>query len=186
MPFVSEAQRRLCWSLGGRTGWDCRAFAGHAPAPKAKGPEPVKTAPTPAEKAAADLEFRAFAADFLTKCAAAGITDPATVLAAARQANRFVKSAFIGSETAATGLGGVGGALALAPVLGSIGIPMIGGGLLGMAAGSAKNQMDTDDTATLRTAAQANAYRRRAAAAAADAQVRKLIATDPSKYVRLS
>jgi hypothetical protein len=76
----------------------------------------------------------------------------------------------------ATGLAALGGAAGLAI---PAGLAYGGGRLLG----SARNQMDVDDAETLKLKAEANAYRRRAAEAQLGAQVRKIVASDPKKYV---
>jgi hypothetical protein len=124
------------------------------------------------KKSADETERDAFAAAFVLRCAELGITDPGTV---AKRAE----------DTLSNLLGNVAGKAALLPLLGSVGLPIVGGFGVGGLAAKARNQMDTDDAESLRLSAQANAYRRRAAVAAAHAQVRKLIAADPKSYVAM-
>lgn len=120
-----------------------------------------------------DDEKKAFAAAFILKCAAAGLTTPAQVAAAARG---LIKTA-VGPE-----LGSLAGYAAAVPLAGTVVAPALLGGFGGALAGSAMNQTDKDDAKALRISAEANAYRRRAALAAAHAQVRKLLASDPKRY----
>jgi hypothetical protein len=193
VPFSSKAQAR--WMFATHPGM-ARRWADHTASIKKlpdhvgdKGSDP-KAKPDPKPDAGdATAEKKAFAAAFILKCAAAGITDPGAVAAAAEAAleatRRMVKRAVPGGETAGDLVGRLGGAALLAPVVGSVGMPMVGGFALGGLAAGAKNQADTDDAETMRIAAQSNAYRRRAALAAAHAQVRKLLVSDPSKYVQI-
>lgn len=125
---------------------------------------------------------KAFAAAFILKCAAAGITAPDRIIAAAIRETETVKRAAYGAET----LGSVLGSAATLPLIGSVGLPLAAGFAAGGIGGKMRNEADVDDAETMRMQAAANAYRRRAALAQAHAQVRKLIATDPSKYVSLS
>jgi hypothetical protein len=119
-------------------------------------------------------EKKAFIVAFLTKCAADGITTPKQIADAAEKLAGA--GDLLGGVTGGVLLGGAAG-LAIPTALGYAG---------GRAAGAARNQMDVDDAETMRLKAEANAYRRRAAEARLGAQVRKIVATDPKKYVVLS
>lgn len=127
---------------------------------------------------------KAFIAGFLLKCAAEGITDPlviaerAEILAASRE-----KMAE-GGTALGNALGGVAGAVGLGGALG-IALPTALGYGLGRTGGVIRNQADSDDAETLRMAAMANAYRRRAAEARQNAQVQKIIESDPKHFVRI-
>lgn len=139
-----------------------------------------KVKPQQADKQAADAHARrAFAAAFILKCAAAGVTDPARVAALAEG---LIKRAD-GLGGALDAVGRTAGGLAVTAGIGSVGLPLALGGMGGALAGAIHNQADKRDLDTLRLQAQAAAYQRQAAAAAAHARVRQLVATDPSKYV---
>ena len=173
MPFQSTSQMRACFAAKDPK-WDCHEWAAHTPNMK-KLPEKKK----PVDKVE---EKKAFAASFILKCAAAGITSPEAV---AKVAETFVAN--LEKQALLNGVGGsvAGGAVGLAsllPVLGTVVAPALLGYSGGMLAGSAKNQMDHDDAESLRIRAEANAYRRRAALAKTHAEVRKLVESNPSKY----
>lgn len=172
MPLSSIKQRRYLWATNPTL---ARRFEDHTP----KGTKLPMRASDPKPD---DTDKRAFAAAFILKCAAAGITDPKDV---ARVATEMVKRAIAGSETAGSVLGGAGSAALMLPLIGSVVAPAVAGSAVGALGGHAKNKMDEDDAETMRLSAQANAYRRRAAAAAAHDQVRKLLSSDPNKYVVL-
>jgi hypothetical protein len=159
---------------------------------------PEKKKKKPAEADAE--EKKAFVVAFLSKCASAGLTTPKQIAAAAEKLaaelpgydqppvgfapgmdkqNSVRKTAGIGDVA-----GGVTGAM-LAGGAAGIAIPTILGYAGGRAIGAAGNRMDRDDAESLRLRAEANAYRRRAIEAQLGAQVRKIVATDPKKYVVL-
>lgn len=116
-------------------------------------------------------EKKAFVLAFLSKCASDGLTTPRQIADAAE------KMAGIGDV-----LGGATGAVALGGAAG-LAIPTALGYAGGRAVGSLSNRADADDAETLKLRAEANAYRRRAAEAQLGAQVRKIVAADPKKYV---
>jgi len=167
VPYASKAQSRLfnatMPSLAAKWNKHTPDFG--------KLPERVKKKPEPGKD---DAEKKAFVTAFLAKCAADGLTTPKQIADAAEKLAGF--SDVLGGTTGAIALGGAAG-LAIPTALGYAG---------GRAAGAARNQMDVDDADTMRLQAEANAYRRRAAEARLGAQVRKIVAADPKKYVVLS
>lgn len=174
MPFKSLSQRRLFYAkekagelpVGTAARWQAHTPAG------AKLPDKVDDEPE---------AKKAFVRAFLLKCAAAGLTEPEQIAAAAVKAAEGGVLGFLGDTTKA--VGGVAAGLApWGPLLGHA-APLVAGAGLGVAAGTAKNQMDRDDTKVMRLAALANAYRRRTAEARTNAEVRKVVESDPSRYV---
>lgn len=117
---------------------------------------------------------KAFVLAFLSKCAAEGIMDPAEIAVEAE------KLATVGDV-----FGKLTGTMALGGMLG-LAAPTVAGYAGGRLMGAAGNAMDRDDEDSLKIRAEANAYRRRAAEARLGAQVRKIVASDPRKYVVLS
>lgn len=130
-------------------------------------------------------EKKAFVASFLLRCAKAGKTTPAEIaVEAEKYAAEMEKRASTGGDILSsmgdaagrvTGFGALGATLGLAAPLG---IGYLGGQLTGVA----RNQIDTDDAESLRVAALANAYRRRAAEAKMQSQVRDLVSSNPGQY----
>jgi len=174
MPAKSKAQLRKLFALEAEgkvpegTG---RRWARHTPDIK-KLPEHVR-------------KKQAFVASFLLRCAKSGLTTPEQIAVEAEKYAACLEKAAEESSLGSSLLGHVAG-------LGSLGLaagvaaPIVAGYAGGRLAGSAHNQIDTDDAESLRIAALANAYRRRAAEAKLNAQVRDFVATDPSKYTVLS
>lgn len=177
MPFKSLAQARkfrVMEARGEIPKGTSHRWAEHTPNMK-KLPEHVD-----------DKAKKAFVCAFLLKCAAAGVTDPKAVAEAAeRYAAGLTKAALVGDIVKGTGsaVGGLGGLGLIGAGLGSVVLPGVVGAGVGTMAASTRNRMDEDDADALRLAAEANAYRRRAAEAKLHAQVRQLVASDPSKYV---
>lgn len=129
------------------------------------------------------VKKQAFVANFLLRCAARNITDPAAVaVAAEKYASELEKAADYGMSTLGDLAGRVAGVGALGAAAG-IGLPLLGGYAAGQLGGAAHNQVDTDDAESLRIAALANAYRRQAVAAKMQSQVRDLVDKNPGKYV---
>lgn len=175
MPYKSLSQAR--WFFANRPPDEAKRWAAHTP-DFGKLPEKVKkkkpqgedtTVPTATTETD---EKKAFVLMFLAKCAAAGLTTPAQIAAAAE------KVAAAGMET----LGAIGGIGALGAAAG-LAFPAAAGYAGGRALGAAGNAMDQDDAESLKIKAEANAYRRRAAEARLNAQVRKIVSADPTKYV---
>jgi hypothetical protein len=132
-------------------------------------------------------EKRAFAAAFIVKCASAGVTDPNEIVAVAMAEIAYLRSGAV--KRAEYGLdttGNILGRAAALPLIGSVGLPLGVGMAGGYLAGGARNAADDDDAETLRIRATAHAFRRRAALAKADNQVRQLVATDPKRFIPLS
>ena len=158
MPLVSKAQRRYFhWAeaAGKLAPGTAAKWEAHTPKGK-KLPERVHPKDDAAEK-------KAFVAHFLLKCAAAGVTDPEGVAWAAEALLAGVEKRAVDPLGAAGSLlGGAAGLAVIPPVLGMAAFPAAGY-LAGGALASARNQMDEDDAKTMRLAATANAYRRRAA-----------------------
>lgn len=180
MPFQNQAQNRACRAEAARnpdSTWDCSEWARETPGgvkSLPKGPTPKKKPPTEPEKAA-------FYAAFLAKCATVGLTAPAQV---ADAAEALVKAAN-GFETLGQMLGGIPGTLATTATLGSVGLPLVAGAGIGALAAGGANQADREDKEVLRRTAAANAYRRQADAARLHAHIKRLVASDPKKYVPL-
>lgn len=135
---------------------------------------------------AGDTDKKAFAAAFLLKCAADGVTDLNAIATRAEAlADQLEAKAANDSPSMLGRAAGFGtGATLLGAGLG-LAIPAGLGYLGGAGTALARNQMDTDDADSLRTAALANAYRRRAAEAKMNAQVQKLVESNPGQYVRI-
>lgn len=175
MPAVSQAQRGYLAAHFGKAWMRRHHFDNPGPLPAhKKKPDDAKTE---AHKKAV------FVAQFLLKCAAAGVTDPAAV---AVRADAFAAALEKAAADPAGVLSGAAGALAGVPVaagLAGLALPALGGYLAGGGIGAARNQLDATDAEVLRRQALAHAYRRRAAEAKVNAQVRQLAAADPSKYV---
>lgn len=173
MPFKSLAQARkfrVMEARGEIPKGTSHRWAEHTPNMK-KLPEHVD-----------DKAKKAFVCTFLLKCAAAGVTDPKAVAEAAERYAAGLTKAALTDEL----LKGTGSALGLGLIgagLGSVVLPGVVGAGVGTMTASTRNRMDEDDADALRLAAEANAYRRRAAEAKLHAQVRQLVASDPSKYV---
>lgn len=162
MPFASKQQAKWMFSQKPEM---AKRWAAHTPDMKK----------LPAKKTKDDVEEKkAFVVAFLAKCAADGLTTPRQIADAAEKLAGAGE--LLGGVTGGVLLGGAAG-LAIPTALGYAG---------GRVAGVARNQMDVDDAETMRLKAEANAYRRRAAEARLGAQVRKIVATDPKKYVVLS
>lgn len=122
-----------------------------------------------------------FVVSFLAKCAASGVTTIPGLIAAANSATqKQADDAGVLSRLAGTAAG-----LPVASATLGLAIPAIGGYFAGGAMGKARNQLDMDDQDTMRLAALANAYRRRTQDAKTNTQVRKIVASDPSKYIPL-
>lgn len=186
MPFKSEAQRRWMYAAEARKEvppGTAERWEHHTPA--------KKLPPRAGEKPKPTVDKKAFVEAFLTKCAADGLTTPAAITAAAEQfaaeCLAAVKRASVGSV--AEGIGDLGGRAlgtwATTGAIGSILAPAALGVGVGTAGAQMRNKIDQDDDEALRIAAVAAAYRRRAAEAKTQDQVRKLIANDPSRYVVL-
>lgn len=172
MPYKSRSQMRAFFAMENRGDLPegtAERWAHHT--------KNIKKLPEHVRKA--DSEKKAFVARFLLKCAAAGLTTPGEIAAAAEA---MAKSADVFGDLA----GRVAGLGTLAPIVGSVGLPLLGGFGLGSLAAKAKNQADTDDADALRLRAEANAYRRRAAEAKTHAQVKQMVSGSPGKYVVLS
>ena len=185
MPFKSLAQRRWMYAAE-RRGDMPHGTAGrwqkHTPEgtklPERKHPKPTK---------------EAFAAAFLAKCAAAGLTTPDQIkaaaenLAAALEGRPQKRASVIDILTKPTGavLGTAAGLAPLVPLVGSVGLPVAAGLTAGGVFAGMRNRADADDADTLRMKAVANAYRRRADEARLHNQVKALVASDPRKYVAI-
>lgn len=181
MPFQSKSQLRKFHAMessGELPKGTASRWAKHTPNMKS----------LPEKKADDGLEKRAFVASFVLGCARAGVTDPGAV---ARLAVKFAAAVEAGMTKAALGegvggaAGGLLGGLTTTGVIGSIGLPLTLGFAGGTIGGKIRNQTDEDDAEVLRLAAEANAYRRRAAEAKMNHQVRKLLASDPKKYIQI-
>jgi len=135
------------------------------------------------KEAADDLEKKAFVASFVLACAKQGITSPEAVAKAAERLVTVVKQAAEKQATGESVPGTIANIGLNTALLGTVGLPLFLGGSAGWLAGKMRNQSDTDDAELLRIQAEANAYRRRAAQSKTDAQVRKVVASDPKKYV---
>lgn len=166
MPFQSKSQQRFLFATAPAT---AKRWAAHTPDMKNL-PEKKKKKPAEADAE----EKKAFVVAFLAKCASVGLTTPVQIAYAAEKLAGIADVA-----------GGVTGAM-LAGGAAGIAIPTAIGYAGGRAVGAAGNRMDEDDADALRLRAEANAYRRRAIEARLGAQVRKIVATDPKKYVVLS
>lgn len=168
MPYASKAQQRLfnatMPSLAAKWNKHTPDFS--------KLPEKVKKKQNGGtDDVKPSEEKRAFVLAFLSKCASEGLTTPKQIAAAAEKLAGI--GDILGGATGAVALGGAAG-LAIPAALGYAG---------GRTVGAARNQMDVDDAETMKLKAEANAYRRRAAEAQLGAQVRKIVASDPKKYV---
>lgn len=176
MPFVSKSQQRLFFAKEKNNELPpgtAKRWAAHT--------KNMKNLPE--HKKDKETEKKAFVAAFLLKCAAEGITAPGQV---ARAAEQLVTTLRTKQAEGGFSVPGILGGMALAgPLLGSVALPTLGGYVGGHVGGLAHNKLDEDDFRTLALNAEANAYRRRAALAKTHAQVRQLLASDPSKYVVL-
>lgn len=181
MPFVNKAQNAACHAIKARnpnSTWDCSAWAKETPGgvkSLPKGPAPKKD---DGEKA--EPEKAAFYAAFLAKCAAAGLTTPEQV---ADAAEGLAKAAF--TEALGDLFGKALGAWPTAAAFGSVVAPAAAGAVGGALVAGGANRTDKDDRELLRLTAATNAYRRQADAARLHAQVKRLVASDPRKYVPL-
>lgn len=163
-------------------------FAAEARGDVAKGTAKRWAAHTPnmkklPERKTDDAEKKAFVSEFVLACARRGITAPADVAAAAEKfAAELEKRA--GAGDAAGGVLGAGlGAIGTTAALGSVVLPLTVGFGAGNVLSKMRNQADTDDADVMRLHAEANAYRRRLAENKTQGQVRKLLASDPKRYV---
>ncbi len=180
MPLESQSQRRFMhWaeSVGKVPAGTAARWEAHTPPGKL--PERVGGKPKPGDNA----EKKAFVRAFLIKCAVSGVTTPAAIAAAAETYAAYVKAAGAGDVLGSL-TGAITGAASYGPAVG-VAAPLVGGAALGALAGGTMNQSDKDDAKTLRLAAIANAYRRRAAEAKTTSQVRRVLESDPSRYVVL-
>jgi len=186
MPFSSKQQVK--WMFANHPEM-AKRWAAHTPDMK-KLPATAAAGKKDDDK---DAEKKAFASAFVLGCRRAGVTDPAAIAAVAEkfaaavlEAAARTKAALDPVATAADAAGRGAGWLTNAALLGSVGLPLTLGFAGGYTGGKVQNQMDVDDHEALRMMAEANAYRRRAAQAKTDLQVRKLMAKDPKKYVQLA
>lgn len=171
MPFKSHQQRKLFYA---------KEKAGELP----EGTTARWEAHTPKDKklpARVSDDKKAFVRAFLLKCAAAGITEPAAIAVAAE---KFAADGFFGMlGDGAKAVGGVAAGIApYGPILGHL-APVVGGFGLGVGGAAIHNQMNRDDSKVMRLAAIANAYKRRTAEANTNAEVRKVVESDPRRYV---
>jgi len=170
MPFESQAQRRFMYAKHPEM---AKRWEAHTPKgkklPEHKGDKVSKGTTKKAE----------FVRQFLLNAAKTGVTGPAALTKLAQQ---MTKSADF-SDAVGKAVGGLASTVPLAAAAGTIGLPAVSGWTLGQLAGRARNQVDEDDAKSLQTTALANAYRRQAALAKSNTQVRQLVASDPKKYV---
>jgi len=189
MPFKSKAQQRFMFaaeSRGELPKGTAERWAHHTKSIKSL-PEHVKKKKGHKKKSADEEAFekQAMTAAFILHCAHQGITSPDAV---AQAAEKFATDMEARAKSALAGdlahnVGSLLGGLTTTAAIGTGVIPLTLGFAGGAGVGGLKNQMDIDDAAVMRMAAEANAYRRRAAAAKTHAQVRKLLASNPTKYV---
>lgn len=177
MPFKSKAQQSFMFAAEARgelPKGTAKRWARHTP--------DMKNLPARVKKDE-DTDKKAFAVAFVVKCAAAGVTDPEAVAALAEELASTVEAD--ARIKAADWSSVLGQSVTWPMVAGTVGLPLVGGYALGRVGAAARNQADRDDASSLRLAAQANAYRRRAEEAKLQAQVRKLVESDPKNYVVL-